>query len=278
MKIVICTKQDLEGNIALNKIVREIQGHELFVILSDKFMKVEREVRESADFIFYERDLLVEQIYPLLERTPLSPEENPKYLTFGQIRNRYHIPLRIMGNINAPDAEAWLREIRPDIILSVRYDFIFRKHIIDIPKYGILNVHPGKLPHYRGVYAPFRAMLYGDQHAGCTLHFVDEGIDTGPMVGIRYLPTDHSKSVLWHMANLYPMGIDMFIEHLPELGKGVLPPSKPQNSAEGHYYTFPTPEEFREFADKGGKLIDNREYLDFLAGYHSHPAYRFPEK
>jgi hypothetical protein len=267
MKIVICTKRDLEGNIALNKIVREVHGHELFVLLSDHFLKTEREVRESADFIFYERDLLVEQIHPLLERVPLSPKNNPRYLTFNQIREKYNIPIEIIGNINSQKNEARLKEISPDIILSVRFDFIFRKHIIDIPKYGILNIHPGALPRYRGVYASFRAMMQGENQAGCTLHVIDEGIDTGPVIGIRYLPIDYSKSVLWHIANLYPLGIDLFSELIPKIEKGETIKTISQIEADQHYYTFPTPDEFSQFKKKGFKLIDNAEYLEFLSGY-----------
>jgi len=269
MKIVICTKRDLEGNIALNKIVREIYGHELFVLLSDHFLKTEREVRESADFIFYERDLPVEQIHPLIERVPLSSEDNPQYLTFNQIKERYDIPVEILrNNINTPENEARLKEIGPDIIFSVRFDFIFRKHIIDIPKYGIFNVHPGELPKYRGVFASFRAMMNGEKKAGCTLHVLDEGIDTGPVIGIRYLPIDYCRSVLWHIANLYPLGIDLFItEILPKIEKGEPIETVPQIEADQHYYTFPTPDEFSLFNKKGFKLIDNAEYLEFLSGY-----------
>lgn len=268
MKIVICTKRDIEGNIALNKIVREIQGHELFIILSDKFTKSER--KNTPDFIFYERDLPVEQIYPLLEKVPFPPEE-PRYLTFNQIRDRYNIPMEIIENINAPEGEARLKEIGPDIILSARFDFIFRKNIIDIPRVGILNFHPAELPRYRGVFGSFRAMLNNEKQVGCTLHFIDEGIDTGPVIGIKYMPVNYAKSMLWHVIRLYPLGIELFIDLLPGIEKGEPLQAIPQNDAGCQYFTFPTPEEFRQFKDKGLKLIDYDEYLEILSGY-STPA------
>jgi hypothetical protein len=271
MKILVCTKLDLEGSIALNKIVSDLNGQDLMVLLSDHFLKTERENREAARFIFYERDLLVEQIFPLVESLPI-PDPRPRYLTFNQIAETFRIPVRVVPNINADESERMIRAFAPDVILSVRFDFIFRPNIIRIPRLGILNVHPGELPAYRGVYASFRAMTRGDEKAGCTLHYVDERIDTGPIVGIRYLTIDYQKSLLWHMAHLYPLGIELFTEILPQLENGERPPTYAQNDKESSYYTFPSPEQFRMFEEKGYQLIDYQEYLNFLSGYRTRKA------
>ncbi len=267
VKITVCIKRDLPGAIALNKIVRDIRGHELFVILSDYVSRGERDNEENASYLFYERDLLVDQILPLLDRAPFPPEREPKYLSFNQIGERYHIPVELMGNINEPDGQARLEEIGPDVILSVRYDYIFKKHIIAIPPHGIVNIHPGEVPGYRGVFAPFRAMSNGDERAGCSAFFVDEGIDTGPVIGTGRLPIDYSKSVLWHSLNLYPLGIDIFIDLLSKLEKGAPVSTVDQSDGESAYYTYPSLDEFREFRKKGCKLIDNNEYLDYLSGF-----------
>ena len=266
MRIVICSKRDLEGNIAVNKLIRELYEHELFIILSDEVMEKEREIKESSDCVFYERDLLIDHVFPLLERSPHKP--HPLFFTFKQIQEHHGIPIHIMGNINGGEGEKLLTRIQPDLILSVRYDYIFKKHIISIPRLGILNIHPGKLPTYRGVYALFRAMLNGDAHAGVTLHYVDECIDTGPIVAIGYLHIDYSKSFLWHLCQLYPLGIDIFLEHLPNLEAGRNLSAQSQQS-DGNYYTFPTSEEFLLFSQKGGILIDFNDYLEIIFNYNA---------
>lgn len=267
MKIVICVKRDLAGNIALNKVVREIRGHELFVILSDSVTQAERSNRDAASFVFYERDLIVEQIHPLLDRAPLDPGSEPRYLTFDQLGKRHGIQIELMGNINAPLGRARLEEIGPDVVLSIRYDYIFKKHIIDIPAHGIINIHPGEVPKYRGVFAPFRAMLHGEKRMCCSVFLVDEGIDTGPLVGTGWLPVDYSKSALWHAINLYPIGVDVFIEALSKIERDGSVPTIEQSEENCSYYTWPTPGEFREFGEKGCTLIDNDEYLEFLSGF-----------
>ncbi len=269
MKIIICIKRDLEGCIALNYVLKHIELHDYTVILSDKFTAAEREVKESADFIFYERDLLVHQIFPLLEKDD-KEEYLSEYLTFNQIKKKYNIPVVISDDINSKVWENYIRNINPDMILSVRNDFIFKKNIIDIPKLGIYNVHPGILPEYRGVYAPFRAMFNGEGTVGCTLHRVtDEGIDTGPIFGIKTMPVDYSKSVLWHMCQLYPLGIDLFKQLLAkyEIQKKI--ETFPQDESKKRYYTFPTSEEFNLFTRNGHKLIDHQEYFDMLDRFRS---------
>lgn len=267
MKIVVCVKLDLEGNIALNRLAPALGAHELSIILSDKVTRIERQVRQSAEFLFYERDLLVDHLFPLLDRIP-PPCTQAENLTFHQLAERHRCPLRLIRDINAPDSEAYLRELRPDVILSVRYDLIFKPNVIRIPRCGIYNIHPGELPRYRGVYAPFRAMLQREEFAGCTLHRVDEQIDGGPVVGIRRLRIDPSRSVLWHMAHLYPLGIELFLDLLPRLEQEGALPASPQDESQMRYYTFPTAAEFQELVDRGGSLIDPGDYLELLAAYH----------
>ena len=269
MKIIVCIKRDLEGCIALNYVLKHIASHYYYVILTDKFTATERQIKESADFIFYERDLLIHQIFPLLEKND-KEEYLSEYLTFNQIKKKYNIPVVISDNINSKDWEKYIRNINPDIILSIRNDFIFKKNIIDIPSLGIYNIHPGSLPEYRGVYAPFRAMFNGDNDAGCTLHrVVDEGIDTGPLIGIKMMPVDYSKSVLWHMCQLYPHGIDLFKQLLLAYKTQKKIEAFPQNESVKRYYTFPTSEEFKRFSRNGHKLIDNQEYLEILNRFRS---------
>lgn len=270
MKIVVCVKRDLEGNLNLNYLLKKIRGHEVSVILSDKVWKKEREVKESSDFVFYERDLVVDFLFPLMERASLPEDSfNEGNLTFSQIEQAYEVPIRLIKDINSDEGVRYLQELSPDLILSVRYDLIFKKQVIDIPKLGIMNIHPGALPMYRGIMATFRAMMAGENRVGCTLHFVDEGIDTGSVIGVRYLDIDYGKSFLWHVVRLYPLGIDLFAEILPRLENGDIIPSQSQEGADFQYHTYPTTEEFHSFASKGYKLIDNCEYLDILDGYAS---------
>jgi len=99
-----------------------------------------------------------------------------------------------------------IRDWAPDIIISARFSLIFKSNIEQIPPLGIFNIHPGALPGYAGLCAPLRGMLNGEKELGCTLHQVDNGIDTGPIYAVGYLAAQPEKSVFGHIAQLYELG------------------------------------------------------------------------
>jgi len=75
-----------------------------------------------------------------------------------------------------------IRELNPDLLCVVAYGKILPKELLDIPKYGSINVHGSLLPKYRGA-APIQwAVLNGDKVTGVTTMFMDEGMDTGDMI------------------------------------------------------------------------------------------------
>jgi len=81
------------------------------------------------------------------------------------------------------DSGDW-RELEPgrcDLVLSVLYDKIIGPKLIDATP-QIINCHPGRLPHYRGVRPVNWALRNGDALAGITLHVIDHGVDTGPVL------------------------------------------------------------------------------------------------
>ena len=86
--------------------------------------------------------------------------------------------------IRAEDAIDAIRDLRPDLAVLADYGQIIPQAILDIPRYGILNVHPSLLPRHRGA-APIPAtILAGDQETGVTLIAMDAGLDTGPIVAV----------------------------------------------------------------------------------------------
>ena len=75
-----------------------------------------------------------------------------------------------------------IRNINPDLIISAYYRKIFPKELIDIPRLGIVNIHPSLLPFYRGPVPTAWAILNNESEFGITLHKVDAGIDTGDIL------------------------------------------------------------------------------------------------
>ncbi len=76
----------------------------------------------------------------------------------------------------------------PDLIVVAAFGQILRQEVLDLPKYGCINVHGSILPRWRGAAPIQAALLAGDTETGITIMKMDPGIDTGPMLSQRYLP------------------------------------------------------------------------------------------
>ena len=107
-----------------------------------------------------------------------------------------------------------LKSLNPDLICLAGYMLILGKEIVNEFKGKIINIHPALLPSFPGLNAQQQALDYGVKITGCTVHFVDEGCDTGPIIAqkaIEILPGDTlatlSARILEEEHRLYPEAI-----------------------------------------------------------------------
>lgn len=111
------------------------------------------------------------------------------------------------ATINAAKSLSAVAEFRPDLILSISYNQILRQPILGLPPLGAINVHAGKLPFYRGRNVINWAIINGEREIGVTVHYMDEGIDTGDIILQRTLPiewTDTYGDVLGRVVESIP--------------------------------------------------------------------------
>jgi len=87
-------------------------------------------------------------------------------------------------------------------------------------KFRIMNIHPALLPSFRGLHAQKQALDYGVKVSGCTVHFVDDGVDTGPIIlqqAVNIYTTDTeddiSNRILELEHKLYPQAVKLFAEN-----------------------------------------------------------------
>jgi methionyl-tRNA formyltransferase len=160
-----------------------------------------------------------------------------------------------------------LEALRPDLIVSIRFSHIFSTPFLRLPRLGLLNVHPGELPHYAGLFAPFWQMLHGRDRIGCTVHWIDHGIDTGPLIWQGGLPVDPGRSLLWHICQTYPLGVDEVLSVIRDLHAGRRPAGVVQDGRARHYYRLPSGSDFDRFRKMGLRIVDYDEYQDLLAPF-----------
>jgi methionyl-tRNA formyltransferase len=247
MRIALCVKRDVFGLLALRTVLPFLQGSALRVFCSVKTRPDETAVRELTLLKTLERDFPMDVLLPLAPPgdmpAPAEWEELPDLAPTG--------------------GAARLLDFAPDLVLSLRFSLIFRQGLIARIPQGIINVHPGRLPGYRGLYAPFWQALAGEPEFGCTVHFVDARIDTGPVIGEARVRRDPARSLFWHTAQLYRGGAAI----AGAAAAGILRGKRPEAAGQppgGRYFRLPGPGDFAALAETGFTLVTPADYLDCL--------------
>lgn len=93
---------------------------------------------------------------------------------------RLGIPVRTATSLRDAEEQAHLAELAPDAICVAAYGCILPREVLEIPRYGCLNVHASLLPRWRGAAPIERAILAGDEQTGVCIMRMEEGLDTGP--------------------------------------------------------------------------------------------------
>ena len=253
MNILILLNRDLASTVALNYLLPEIAHHEIAILVSESVGNSKKKKPQALeDLSVVEQGILNDLI---------SNQQQGELLTIDGLANKYHYPVRVENRINQTRSIKQLVEFAPDLVVSVRYGVILKAEVIGIPAYGVINLHSGTLPAYRGVMATFWAMLRGERSIGSTLHYIDDAtIDTGRIIGHTSMPVNARESYLDHVLKIYADGCDLIIDTINVFERGDSPKAKDQQSG-GEYFTFPDESDLKDFANKGFKLFDLKAAL-----------------
>ncbi|MCX2680683.1 formyltransferase family protein [Galbibacter sp. EGI 63066] len=129
----------------------------------------------------------------------ITPRFDTKDEKLKEYANTYGIDYVMAKDINSKSFLEKVEKYNCDLFVSMSFNQIFKSEIINIPKYKIINCHAGKLPFYRGRNILNWALINDEKEFGITVHFVDEGIDTGDIIIQRIFPitdNDDYKTLL----------------------------------------------------------------------------------
>lgn len=260
MKLLLCTKNDLFGAVILNDLLPELRHHEIRVLLSDKARRGEDTIPELRAEKFLEREFPLETFFVSLDRE----RSTGPWLTFSALATTFGLSIEREYDINGSESTQRLTTWAPDLILSARFSLIFKPHILALARRGAYNVHPGVLPGYAGVMAPLRAVWNGEPRLGCTVHQLDQGIDTGPIYSISHLAATPGRAVQSYIPDLYRLGIDSLLELIQSIETGNHPALIPQDLAHFRYFRPPTTEEYCTNREKNIPLYNLSDYANVL--------------
>lgn len=259
MKILILANKDIASNYALNMLLPDLDHHEVSVFVSSK-VGGNKKTNQLDTLKFFEQSLFNQLISPLMNNV----NNESAYKSFDQLNCYLVEPLEEFNLINSSKGVEKVRKFQPDLIISIRYGNILKDDVISIPNFGVLNLHSGVLPDYRGVMATFWAMLNNESEIGTTLHYIDDNsIDTGRIVSNSRLEVNKEKSYIWHVLQLYISGVELIKKAIFCIESHGQLETYPQPNS-GQYFSFPEENDLREFSEKGFCLFNENEIIDFL--------------
>lgn len=137
-----------------------------------------------------------------------------------QVALKYDIPVLQPKSIKDSEIQQIIETLKPDIIIVVAYGQIIPKKILDIPKFGCINIHASLLPKYRGASPIQYAILNGDQTTGITLMQMNEKMDEGDIIVQREVEIAEDDTTLTLQKKLAELGVNLLIETLPYIFDG----------------------------------------------------------
>lgn len=269
MRILILSKRDLTATVLLNDLVARLaplEGCRLRVVLAERTRPVELTVAELRRMKYFERDLPFGTLFPQIDGAP-GRKESGALMTPAQLARHYAIDIEVARGLDDPVFDAAIAAFRPELIVSARFSFLIPANLFAAARHGVVNVHPGRLPDYAGLYPHFFSMLAGEETLGCSLHLVDGGIDSGPMIAQGCVPIIPGRSAFAHNLDSHLLGNRLVNDAVEKLLAGRPIATVPQGSSKVKSNSYPTPAEFERFHAAGLSLIDVQEYRDILGRF-----------
>ncbi len=145
------------------------------------------------------------------------------------------LPLIQPRGMRGAEVHEWVKELSPDLLALAFVTDIVPGSLIQLATHGGINFHPSLLPKYRGGTAINWAVLSGEKETGVTIHYIDEGLDTGDIIIQEKVDIDPDDTVVsLYFNKLYPLGVKMVAEAVKLIREGRAP-RIPQDESKASY-------------------------------------------
>ena len=230
MKITLLLNNDIHSANSLSFLVDILKNHQVKIYLSSKVGNV----LDLPDEVVEMKRIESQGVDELYQKSI----------------NSLNCEANFIEDINLDENLKLVKDFAPDLIISIRFGQILQDKIIKLPKFGVINLHSGLLPKYRGIMATFWAILNGEKEIGTTLHYIqDSKIDRGDIISYSKNLVNFETSLLENVRNLYQKGclnISDFLRKI-EVNEKVKKISK-DSLKDGEYFSYPKKEDVVSFS------------------------------
>lgn len=161
----------------------------------------------------------VEAIFTKIDK----PNLRGKKITYSPVKEyaiQNNIPIFQPDNIKDKNILEEIKKIGPDLIVVVAYGKILSQEILDVPKYGVINLHSSLLPKYRGAAPINMAIINGEEKSGVSIMYVQEKLDAGPVLLKEETPITDEDDFLSLHNRLKIIGADLLLEAISKIENG----------------------------------------------------------
>ncbi len=173
----------------------------------------------------------------LVVTQPDKPKGRSGAMQFPPVKEcavKYDIPVFQPERIKRPEAVAVLKEYEADIYVVAAFGQILSKEILELPRYGCVNIHASLLPKYRGASPIQQAVIDGEEKSGVTIMQMNEGMDTGDILYQKELELDAKETGESLFDKLAVLGAEAIVEVLPMIENGEVEPIPQDDSKATH--------------------------------------------
>lgn len=167
------------------------------------------------------------------------------------------------ADVNNENIVQQIRSVKPDLIISVSMNQIIKKQILEMPCKGCINVHCAPLPRYGGMSPYVRALANNEDHSAATIHYMDEGLDTGNIIvqeKVNVVKND-SAFALFHRCCL--RAGELLVKVVDEIEAGTVT-SYEQDLSQKTYFSWPTKECIKNLRKNGYRLAKITDFTRAL--------------
>lgn len=167
---------------------------------------------------------------------------------------KMNIPLRTETKINGDDFFKHIQQYDIKLMVSYSCPVVIKERLLNYPKYGVINVHGSYLPAYQGLLPSFWHLRFSEKYAGATVHYMSQKIDDGDIILQDKVDISKCKSMFDVMKLTKLKGGELMVNAITQIENNTVQ-IKPNNTKEGHYYSWPKDEDVNEFKKKGYRFV-----------------------
>ncbi len=250
LRIVVFTSQSPYAALILSNYLRQFPSEISAVVTSGsgrRFAKRIRRVIAKAGWRYALLKLVLYGCIRIYQLVGVFP-------SISSLTKQYHVPNITVGALDENTTQMKLASLNADVYISILFDRIFPKNVLELPQLMALNLHPAPLPRYAGIAPTFWVLSNGERSTAVTIHRIDTGIDTGDIVLQREVSIENCDTVHGLYRKCCDIAAQMIAQCVDNVKSDTLT-LRPQRLHDRSYFLSPTRAGYKALRDHGHRLF-----------------------